>query len=46
MSILITGAGLIGCHFALRAAAKGERVVFFDVAPSQAYLEDIMGNTA
>lgn len=45
MSILITGAGMVGCHFALRAAAKGERIVFLDLAPSEAYLANILGDT-
>ena len=46
MTILITGAGLIGSHFAQRATARGERVVFYDVAPNEAYLASVLGGAS
>ncbi|MBI3015596.1 MAG: NAD(P)-dependent oxidoreductase [Candidatus Tectomicrobia bacterium] len=43
MNILITGAGLIGCHGARRLLDGGHRVVLFDVSPDNGYIQDIIG---
>jgi len=43
MNILITGAGLIGCHGAKRLLDSGHRVVLFDVSPDNGYIQDIIG---
>jgi len=43
MNILITGAGLIGCHGAKRLLESGHRVVLFDVSPNNGYIQDIIG---
>ena len=44
MNILITGAGLIGCHGAKRLLAKGHQVVLYDVAPDSGYIQAVVGN--
>lgn len=46
MSILITGAGLVGCHFARAALQRGATVAFFDASPSEAYIRKIVGEDA
>jgi UDP-glucose 4-epimerase len=38
MSVLVTGAGLVGCHVALQLAARGERVVLCDAQPDPSRL--------
>jgi UDP-glucose 4-epimerase len=43
MNVLITGAGLIGCHFAKRAADAGNRVVIYDLSPNREYIDKIVG---
>ncbi|HTM07027.1 MAG TPA: NAD(P)-dependent oxidoreductase [Verrucomicrobiae bacterium] len=43
MNVLITGAGLIGCHFAKRAAEAGNRVVIYDLSPNREYIDKIVG---
>jgi UDP-glucose 4-epimerase len=43
MNVLITGGGLIGCHFGRRAADAGNRVVIFDLAPNREYIDKIVG---
>ena len=43
MTILVTGAGLIGCHFARRMAASGHGIVLYDLAPNREYIEKIAG---
>jgi nucleoside-diphosphate-sugar epimerase len=43
MNILITGAGLIGCHGAKLLLAKGHRVVLYDVLPDSGYIQTIVG---
>jgi UDP-glucose 4-epimerase len=43
MAVFITGAGLIGCHTARRLVDDGQRVVLFDAAPRQAYVDRIVG---
>ena len=44
MNILITGAGLIGCHGAKRLLALGHQVVLYDVAPDPEYIRAVVGN--
>lgn len=43
MAILVTGAGLIGCHFARRMVDRGERVILFDLSPNRDYIQKIVG---
>ena len=43
MTILVTGAGLIGCHFARRAADGGSKVVLYDLSPNRDYIQKIVG---
>ena len=43
MTVLITGAGLIGCHFARRAADGGSKVVLYDLSPNRDYIQKIVG---
>lgn len=43
MSILITGAGLIGCHYARRVVDSGETVVLYDLSPNQEYVSKVVG---
>lgn len=44
MSILVTGAGLVGTAFAKEAIAAGEHVVFVDPAPRTPYLRFKLGD--
>ena len=43
MNVLITGAGLIGCHLAKRLADGGNKVTLYDLAPNRDYIEKIVG---
>ncbi|MDP2660041.1 MAG: NAD(P)-dependent oxidoreductase [Dehalococcoidia bacterium] len=43
MTILVTGAGLVGSHAAAQLAEMGEQVVLFDVAPSWENLRRVAG---
>jgi UDP-glucose 4-epimerase len=43
MSVLITGAGLIGTHLAKRLASAGKQAVLYDLAPNREYIEKIVG---
>ena len=43
MSILVTGAGLIGCHFARRVVDSGDTVVIYDLSPNREYIAKIVG---
>ncbi|HKA33384.1 MAG TPA: NAD(P)-dependent oxidoreductase [Candidatus Binatia bacterium] len=43
MNVLITGAGLIGCHVAKRAADAGNKVVIYDLSPNRDYIDKIVG---
>lgn len=45
MNILITGAGLIGCHATRRLLEKGHRVVLYDLFPDHGYIKDIIGES-
>ena len=44
MSTLITGVGLVGTAFAQRALQRGEKIVFFDMAPKMDFLQRKLGN--
>lgn len=39
MSILVTGAGLVGTSFAREAVKRGEKIVFFDPEPRQSFID-------
>jgi UDP-glucose 4-epimerase len=43
MNVLVTGGGLIGCHFAKRAADGGNKVVVYDLSPNREYIGKIVG---
>ena len=43
MSVLVTGAGLIGTHLAKRLASAGKQAVLYDLAPNREYIEKIVG---
>ncbi len=45
MNVLITGAGLIGCHAAGRLLAKGHAVVLYDMSPDHPYIRSVAGET-
>ncbi len=45
MSTLITGIGLVGTAFAQRALQRGEKIIFFDMAPRMDFLERKLGKT-
>jgi len=45
MSTLITGIGLVGTAFAQQAIKRGEKIVFYDVAPRTHFLEQKLGKT-
>ncbi|MBM3485574.1 MAG: NAD(P)-dependent oxidoreductase [Alphaproteobacteria bacterium] len=42
MTVLITGAGLLATHAGKALADGGERIVYYDVAPSEAYVRQVM----
>ena len=43
MTVLITGAGLIGCHSAKRLVDAGDKVVLYDLSPNREYIQKILG---
>ncbi|MGH7768137.1 MAG: NAD-dependent epimerase/dehydratase family protein [Candidatus Binatia bacterium] len=43
MSVLVTGGGLIGCHFAKRMADDGNKIVIYDLSPNREYIDEIVG---
>ena len=43
MTTLVTGAGLIGAAFARHALKRGEKIVFFDPEPREAFLRFKLG---
>lgn len=43
MTVLVTGAGLIGCHFAKRMVDAGNKVVLYDLSPNREYIQRIVG---
>ncbi len=44
MNILVTGAGLIGCHFAREVQNRGHQAVLFDLAPNENYVRSVAGD--
>ncbi len=46
MTILVTGAGIIGCHTAKALAARGDRVVLLDAAPQPEPIAGILAGAA
>ncbi len=45
MTVLVTGAGLIGCHLAKRLADAGDKVVLYDLSPNREYIQKILGQS-
>lgn len=45
MTVLITGAGLIGCHLAKRLVDAGDKVVLYDLSPNREYIQKILGQS-
>jgi UDP-glucose 4-epimerase len=43
MKVLVTGGGLIGCHFAKRMADDGNKVAIYDLSPNREYIDKIVG---
>jgi UDP-glucose 4-epimerase len=43
MNILVTGAGLIGCHLARRLADAGDKATLYDLSPNQEYIQKVVG---
>ncbi|MDB5642271.1 MAG: Nucleoside-diphosphate-sugar epimerase [Hyphomicrobiales bacterium] len=43
MTVLVTGAGLVGTAFAREAIARGETIVFFDPEPRAAFIDFKLG---
>lgn len=43
MNVLVTGGGLIGCHFAKRMADDGNKVAIYDLSPNREYIDKIVG---
>lgn len=43
MTVLITGAGLLGCHLAKRLADQGSQPLLYDVSPNREYIQKIVG---
>ncbi len=46
MNILITGAGLIGCHLARRVVNAGDKAILYDLSPNREFIETIAGKDA
>jgi UDP-glucose 4-epimerase len=43
MNILVTGAGLIGCHLARRLADAGDKATLYDLSPNREYIQKVVG---
>jgi UDP-glucose 4-epimerase len=43
MNILVTGAGLIGCHLARRLTDAGDKATLYDLSPNREYIQTIVG---
>jgi UDP-glucose 4-epimerase len=43
MTVLITGAGLIGCHLAKRLVDAGTKAVLYDLAPNRDHIAKVVG---
>ena len=44
MNILITGAGLVGCHVARTLSERGHRAALYDVSPREDYIRRVAGD--
>ena len=44
MRVLITGAGMIGCHAAQELTQRGDEVTLFDLAPQESYIRRIISS--
>ena len=44
MNILITGAGLVGCHVARTLSERGHRPALYDVSPRENYVRRVAGD--
>jgi len=44
MKVLITGAGMIGCHTAKELTERGDEVTLFDLLPQEAYIRRIVAS--
>ena len=44
MNILITGAGLVGCHVARTLTERGHRAALYDVSPREDYIRRVAGD--
>ena len=42
MAIIVTGAGLVGCHTAQRLLDRGAQPVLYDLAPNRPYVEAVV----
>ena len=43
MTVLITGAGLIGCHLAKRLVDAGKQAVLYDLSPNREHIDKVVG---
>jgi UDP-glucose 4-epimerase len=43
MHVLITGAGLAGCHLAAALQQRGHEAILYDVAPRERYIQNVAG---
>ena len=43
MTVLVTGAGLIGCHLAKRMVNDAKKVVLYDLSPNREYIQRVVG---
>ncbi len=43
MTLLITGAGLLGCHLARRIVNGGDKAVLYDISPNREFIDKIAG---
>lgn len=43
MNVLVTGGGLIGCHFARRMADAGNKTAIYDLSPNREYIDKVVG---
>ena len=43
MTVLVTGAGLIGCHLAKRMVNDAKKMVLYDLSPNREYIQRVVG---
>ena len=46
MKVLVTGAGLVGCHAARELTNRGHSVMVYDLAPDDAYIHSVAGDVS